>query len=236
MDDDIRSKHVSWTGACRLIPSRFPPVELYEPVAEPRDWDALKALDSLTNPRLSESGGREFLRPEDRHVTHHWLVAPFAYPDLEPTPFSDGSYGVCYVAETEKGALAMAVRRREAFLRATATPPTRLDMRQLVTPVSAMLHDLTAWPGLADNSETRRLCEKLRGQGSYGVLLPSPFRTREGTAVLFRPTAMTRATQAKHYCFIWDGTRISGIYDYANEAEQAFDPETLFTALAKAAA
>lgn len=237
MDDDIPTKHVSWGRSCRLIPSRFPPVELYELVAEPKDWDTLKALDLLTNPRLSaEGGGREFLRPEDRHVTQHWLVAPFAYPEPGATPYSDGSYGVCLVAETEKGALAAAVQRREAFMRATAMPPTRLDMRQLATPVSAVLHDLTGWSGLADDAETRRICQKLREQGSHGVLLASPFRAGESTAVLFRPTAMKGASQAKHYCFVWDGSRISGIYDYSDQTEQTFDPATLITTGARAAA
>jgi len=237
MDDDIPSKHVSWGGACRLIPSRFPPVELYELVADQKDQEALKALETLTNPRLSpDCGASDFLRPDDRHVTQPWLVAPFAYLEPEPTPYTDGSYGVCMAAETEKGALAAAVQRREAFMRATAMPATRLDMRQLVTPVSAMLHDLTAWPGLGDGAETRKLCQKLREQGSYGILLASPFRAGESTAVLFRPTAMTRATQAKHYCFVWDGTRISGIYDYSNVTEQTFDPATLITAGARAAA
>ncbi|MEZ5897896.1 MAG: RES family NAD+ phosphorylase [Hyphomicrobiaceae bacterium] len=237
MDDDIPSKHVSWGRACRLIPSRFPPVELYEPVADQKGREALKALETLTNPRLSPDGGvGDFLRPDDRHVMQPWLVAPFAYLDPEPTPYSDGSYGVCIVAETEKGALAAAVQRREAFMRATAMPPMRLDMRQLVTPVSATLHDLTNWPRVGDSAETRRICQKLREQGSYGVLLASPFRVRESTAVLFRPTAMARATQAKHYCFVWDGSRISGIYDYSDQTEQTFDPATLITLGAKAAA
>jgi hypothetical protein len=115
-------------------------------------------------------------------------------------------------------------------------PATRLDMRQLVSPVSATLHDLTGWPGVRDSAETRRICQKLREQGSYGILLASPFRAGESTAVLFRPTAMTRTTQAKHYCFVWDGTRISGIYDYSDQTEQTFDPATLITAGARAAA
>lgn len=236
MNDAVPTSHVSWTQSCRLIPSRFPPVELYEPVAEPDVGDALKALEELTNPRLSANSAREFLRPEDRHVAHHWLVAPFAYPDTAPTRFSDGSFGICMVAETEKGALAAAVRRREEFLRATATPATRLDMRQLVMPVSAGLHDLSGWGGLEDASEMRRLCQTLRQQGSFGVKLPSPDRAGESMAVLFRPTAMTGATQSKHYCFIWDGQRISGIYDYSDRAEEPYDPATLITTPQRAAA
>lgn len=237
MVDEVPKRSVSWTRSCRLIPSRFPPVELYESIAEPQDWEALKRIEAITNPRLGKDGaGHEFLRPEDRRVSQSWLVAPFAYPDLEPSAYSDGSYGVCLVAQTNEGALIEAVRRREVFLRATGMPPTRLDMRLLVKPVSAQLHDLSKWPSLGDPVETRRLCLSLQASGSHGIVLPSAFRRGEQTAVLFRPTAMTSATQSTHYCFMWDGKRIAGIYAYADESEKTFDPDTLITCPSKAAA
>jgi len=237
MVDEVPKRSISWTRSCRLIPSRFPPVELYEPVADPKDWEALKAIESITNPRLVPDGaGHEFLRPEDRNVTQPWLTAPFAYPDTQPSLFSDGSYGVCLVAQTNEGALIEAVRRREAFLRATATPPTKLDMRLLIKPVSAQLHDLSMWGSLGDPVETRRLCCALQAAGSHGVVLPSGFRQGEQTAVLFRPTAMTSATQSTHYCFIWDGKRIAGIYAYAGQSDDIVDPDSLITRPAKAAA
>lgn len=237
MADDIPRKTISWIRSCRLFPSRFPPVDLYERVAAPNDREALKDIDALTNPRFSSgSEGPPYLLPEDRHVTQPWLVAPFAYPNPEVSPYSDASYGVCFVAQTNEGALIEAVRRREEFLRATDTPATKLDMRLLITPVSAQLHDLTNWPGVADPDETRRICRNLQALGSHGIVLPSPYRRGEQTAVLFRPTAMTSATQSTHYCFVWDGKRISKIYEYSDRSEEAFDPEQLITETAKAAA
>jgi hypothetical protein len=47
---------------------------------------------------------------------------------------------------------------------------------------------------------------------------------------------MTSATQSTHYCFMWDGKRIAGIYAYADESEKTFDPDTLITCPSKAAA
>ncbi|MCP4475568.1 MAG: hypothetical protein GY821_13590 [Gammaproteobacteria bacterium] len=36
----------------RLIPSKFPPIALFEDVANPRDFEALYAVQRLTNPRI----------------------------------------------------------------------------------------------------------------------------------------------------------------------------------------
>src|SRR5580704_15408408 len=128
-----RTRLVEWAGSYRLIPSRFPPVELYQPIARLEDWEALKRIEDMTNPRLRErSGAFGQLLPEDRgRVEQNWLVAPFTYPDPEPSQFSDGSFGVCVVAETLATALLMSVKRRETFLKRTAEPPTQLDMRVL---------------------------------------------------------------------------------------------------------
>ena len=37
----------------RIILSRYPQISLFERVSAPQDWDALYAVESLTNPRLA---------------------------------------------------------------------------------------------------------------------------------------------------------------------------------------
>lgn len=218
---------IHWTASCRLIPSRFPPVELYEPVCPELDWDALKRVEGMTNPRLREMEiGLGLLHPDDRgRVSQNWIVAPFTYPDPEPTAFSDGTYGVCTVAENPQGALLLAVQKREAFLRRTDTGPTRLEMRMLKTPLKAELHDLQIASGLDDWSFTQEAASNLRKADSYGLLLPD----RDGVgrlAVVLRPTAFCGfAVQAEHYAFLWDGNRIKEIYDFSTG--EAFDPARL---------
>src|ERR1700722_2730069 len=139
---NIPQRRVDWPHASRLIPSRFPPVELYEPIAPQSDWDGLKGIEAMTNPRLRERSSGGVLLPEDRTVEQNWLVAPFAYPDPEPSTFSDGSYGVSVVAESLRLALLMSIARREIFLRRTNEGPTRLIMRVLKMPIKSHLHDL----------------------------------------------------------------------------------------------
>ena len=40
---------LAWTPSYRLIPSRFPPVTLFDRVADPADLDAVFFVENLTN-------------------------------------------------------------------------------------------------------------------------------------------------------------------------------------------
>ncbi len=50
-------KHFSEQHCYRLIPSKYPPINLYEDVAEPGQLEAIFAVEAITNPRLSEEVG-----------------------------------------------------------------------------------------------------------------------------------------------------------------------------------
>lgn len=227
-------RKVTWKRSCRLISSRFPPVELYQPIAPSEMWDALKDIELMTNPRLREVSAREYMWPEDRSVEQNWVVAPFAYPNPHPTRFSDGSFGYCVVAQSDDGALADSVASRENFLRKTREPATKLDMRMLVTPLSASLHDVSALDG-AEPGKIRQAAISLRAEKSYGLLLPSRTRSGESIAVALRPTAFSGlAVQTDHYSYIWDGQRISQIYRYSDG--RTIDPDELITAKKRRAA
>ena len=60
--------HVQWDRAFRLIRSIHPPIDLFEDIADPRDWEALASVESKTNPRLMENMGRLDLVPPERRV------------------------------------------------------------------------------------------------------------------------------------------------------------------------
>ena len=233
--NNIPLRRVDWPDAFRLIPSRFPPVELYEPVAPKEDWDALKRVEAMTNPRLREKGGAGLLLPEDRVVEQNWLVAPFAYPDPEPSLYSDGSYGVCVIAQSLHSALLISIRRREDFLSRTKEPPTRLVMRVIKAPICAKLHDLTQSPKMDAGVSARPLVQQLRQAKSYGFLLVGPKGGKDRLAIILRPTAFVPpAVQAEHYCFIWNGERIHQIFAF--KEGQVIDPNDLARSTSRSAA
>ena len=59
---------VEWPRAWRIIASRYPPIDLFERLTDdPAVWDALIALEQLTNPRVRDEVGEiALVAPEDR--------------------------------------------------------------------------------------------------------------------------------------------------------------------------
>ena len=48
---------VEWHPGFRIIPSRFPSVNIFDRIANPEDFDALYALEAMTNPRIRDEVG-----------------------------------------------------------------------------------------------------------------------------------------------------------------------------------
>lgn len=58
MADTPPLKRIRWSQALRIVPSRFPPVSVYDRIADPDDLEALFAIEALTNPRIRDEIGR----------------------------------------------------------------------------------------------------------------------------------------------------------------------------------
>ena len=104
-----------------------------------------------TNPRLMETIGNLALVPHSRRVgdaTASYLMAPFTHisPD-RPSRFSDGHYGVLYVAKSFETAVLETMHHHGRFMAATAQPPGwTSQFREIVLDLDASLHDLRS-PG-----------------------------------------------------------------------------------------
>ena len=57
-----------WAKAVRIIRSIFPPIDLFEDIADPADWPAIMAAEQKTNPRLAERLGEVERVPPGRRV------------------------------------------------------------------------------------------------------------------------------------------------------------------------
>ena len=149
----LRTLHTLWRPAHRLIPSRFPPVGLFDRVADAADLEAVFAIEALTNDRLREEAGSLALVPlEDRIAGPGTtpIMAAFTHLNPEGSRFSDGSFGVYYCAETLETALAEVRHHREAFLRRTQEGPIRLQLRLYLADLDARLVDVRRRPDKAN--------------------------------------------------------------------------------------
>jgi len=217
---EFPTAHVAWSKTYRLILSHYPPIDLYDDIADPRDWELIAAAVQRTNPRLAESYGALDTIPVDKRITGDgasWVMAAFVHfsPD-RPSRFTDGTYGVYYAGNSLETALREHTFHMARFYARTAEPvgwPS--EVRDLIGSIDAELTDLRgsdAAPYLDPDPERyaapQALAASLRGEGSNGIVYPS-VRHREGTCfAAFWPNVVSVARQADHYKYRWNGRRI----------------------------
>lgn len=206
--------HVRWPAAVRIIRSLFPPISLFEDIADPSDWPLLMAAEQKTNPRLSLSIGSLDLVPPKRRVGGpgaSYLMAPFTHASADrPTRFSDGSYGVLYAGSSFEVALAETVFHHGLFMSATnQSAGWTSQFREIVLTVDARLSDLRDMAlDPSSYAETQALGARLRDAGSDGVVYRS-VRWPEGEcAGLFYPDCAQKPVEGRHLDYHWNGTRV----------------------------
>lgn len=215
---------VAWAQAFRIIRSRFPPIDLFEDIADPADWDILARAETKTNPRFELSIGRLDLVPAERRVGgpgSSWVMAPFTHASSDrPSRFSDGAYGVYYAASSFEAALAETMHHHARFMAATAEPPGwTSDFRELVGTVGADFHDLRTSPAWSDcltphdYGASQALGAALRRSGSNGVVYPSVRQPGADCLGAFYPDVIGVPTQGRHLSYHWDGARIDQLKD-----------------------
>lgn len=206
---------VRWRPSYRIVSSRYPPVGLFDRVADPDDLEAVFVLEGLTNPRLRQSAGELSLVPPNRRISGPDttpIMAAFTHLNPDGSRFSPGSFGVYYAARERDTAVAETVFHQQRFLAATREAPIKLEMRCLIADVRGALHDIRGgWPQLHDPhsySASQQVAVALRAAGSNGLVYDS-VRAPGGQCVgLFHPDLVAPVRQAGHLHYHWDGCRI----------------------------
>ncbi|CAN5299467.1 RES family NAD+ phosphorylase [soil metagenome] len=214
---------VRWTPAWRIVPTRYPSVYLFDRIADPADFDALYALEAMTNDRLRDEVGQiELVAAADRLVGPGSGPIMAAFTHLNPlgSRFSDGHYGVFYAARERETAIAETQHHHGRFLRATQEGPLQLPMRLYAVRIDARLHDLRghapANQAVHDPDRygaAQALGRQLRDAGSNGVVYRSVRRAGGQCAGLFKPRAARDCTHAAHLLYAWDGEQFGDVYE-----------------------
>jgi hypothetical protein len=221
---------VDWPQAWRIIASRYPPINLFERLtADTAVWDALMALEQLTNPRVRDEVGDIALVPPDERISGpgaSYVMAAFTHINPKGSRLSDGTFGVYYAAAALETAIAETVFHFEAFARDSADPPRSEDMRVLVGTVAAEFEDVTALP-IADRQAildpqsyavSQAYAKLLRAAGADGVAYPSVRHDSGQCLGAFRPRAVGVPHQERHLKYRWNGERVDRYFDYARDA------------------
>ena len=224
----IPTRRVRWKAAYRLIPSRYPPISIFERIADPKDWEMLYALEGLTNPRLRQEAGEISLVPPSRRVSGPGasiVMAPFTHASTDrPTRFSTGAFGVYYAGHKFETALREVAFHMGRFYASTSDPPHDEAFRTYKGAIDSVLHDLRKgdWavfldPDPANYVHAQTLGDHLRNSGSNGIAYPS-VRHRKGECIgAFWPDVVDIPVQTEHVMLRWNGEKITAWFDYETD-------------------
>ena len=214
---------VCWRPCYRIIPSRFPPIDLFERVAAADDWDLLQELEGETSARLREqTGAIHLVRDEDRRYGPGWtpVMAAFCHLSEQGSRFTDGSFGAYYCALTEATAIAETRYRAERFMQESNEPPMQLQQRVYLADLEGELFDLRgnppgAAPLLApdDWNAGQAFGRKAWEAHADGIVYPSVRDPDGECAAVLRPPVLSATCQGRHLGYEWDGERVRHVLE-----------------------
>ena len=114
------------------MPTRHPAISLFDRVADADDFDALYALETMSNERAREAVGEVERVPRALRQFGPGsgpIMAAFTHVNVDGSRFSDGRWGVFYAARERATAIAETRYHHARFLAATQQGAMHLPMR-----------------------------------------------------------------------------------------------------------
>lgn len=209
-------RRVAWPRTVRIIRSIHPPIDLFEDIADPSDWEALASAEAKFNPRVRDSIGDLSKVPIARRVAGpgaSWVMAPFVHCSaLRPGRFSDGSFGLYYAGDRTEVAIAETIHHHSRFMRATAEAPGwTSQFRELIGSVDTDLDDVAGRADLldpADYGPSQAFGAERRAAGSSGITWPSVRYPGGGCIASFWPDVVPIPAQGAHFAYHWNGSAV----------------------------
>ncbi len=186
--------------------------------------EALWQLEARTNPRLREQAGElHRVAPGDRVSGPGATVVMAAFTHIGyPSRFSDGSYGVYYAGRRLETAIRETVHHRELIARDARLGPDQFSMRSWVAQLRKPLHDIrdAGFAPLHDpdpRPEQHPLAQefgrRMREQRAWGLVYNSVRHPGGQCIAAFRPPAITLPSQGAHLIYVWNGERITEVFE-----------------------
>jgi len=203
--------------AHRLVNSKFPPIALFDDVASAEEFDALYAVQALTNPRLQAEVGSLALIARDQIPFGiqgcAYATAPFTHVNPNGSRFGDGSFGILYLADTMDTAVAEVRHHQQAYWsKVHGLNYERFVFRGLVCQfVEARMLDATALPlshpiyASDDYSASRVLGQDTLKAGAPGLRYHSVRAPGHTCWALMTPRPVRSIVQSHHYEMVWNG-------------------------------
>ncbi len=215
-------KEVKASQGYRLVNTKYPPISLFDDVADAEDFDKLYAIQAMTNPRLrDEVGDVTLIAPDEIPYQcqrgRSFAIAPFTHINPSGGRFSDGLFGALYIASTEQtAALEVRHHQQQYWQNVEGLSYDRFLFRGLIVTHQAapIYHIDTAQETVLNPSsyiDSQQLARELKQQDFQAVHYPS-VRDENGECwALFTPKPVSDVVQSYLLEMIWDGDSISEV-------------------------
>jgi hypothetical protein len=215
LKDPVRRSLVRWTGAARLVASRYPVVGLLDRVATPEDLDAVFELEGWTNDRINGELGLLHSIPRAEWVLGRPMssvvMASFCHPRHGGGRFSSGDRGAWYAARRIETALAESIFHRTQELREIGAFETRAQMRVYLADFNARFADIRPAGAPrplydpASYAASQQFGQEVLTSGGNGVVYRSVRDPGGECLACFRPALVRNVRAGGHYEFRWIG-------------------------------
>ena len=204
-------------GTHRLIPSRYPPVGIFDEIASPEEIESLYDLESWTNDRISAGFGQLTFVPRDQWVVGvsnaTIIMAAFCHPNPTGGRFNTSNLGAWYGSLKLETAIEETIYHRMREFLEVGRLTGKVCMREYLADFDAEFHDIRedkdVYKPLYDPisyEESQVFSELLRGMNSNGIVYKS-VRDKGGDCVVcYKPRLILNVTQGKHLSYVWDGS------------------------------
>ncbi|MGF1683524.1 RES family NAD+ phosphorylase [Photobacterium minamisatsumaniensis] len=222
----VKDSKVSFNGqqCYRLIPSKYPPINLYEDVCEPEQLEAIFAIEAITNPRLSEEVGDFSRIPADERlvgIPHcSFVMAAFTHVNPDGARFNTADFGAYYAAPDINTAIKETVHHMERVMGFTNEPAQDIQMRCIDAWFAAELVDLRQQEALdsalyhpTNYNQSQMLACDLKTSKADGVVYQSVRHQGHDCYALFKPNVVTKVCQSKHFTYKWNGDSVNSILE-----------------------
>lgn len=208
----------------RIIATCHPPINFFERHVPPELLGALWELEAETNPRLLDEVGRlELIAPEDRVTGPHASIVMASFTHIgHASRFSDGRFGVYYAGRSLETAMRETVHHRQIIASDAGLGPDEFSLRVWIGEICKPLHDVrgAGYDDLHDDAPrpeqhlyAQAFGNTLRMQGSWGILYRSVRHAGGECIAALRPPAVSLPVQGAHLIYVWDGERITHVYE-----------------------
>ena len=202
--------------AWRLVNSKFPPIAIFDDVADADEFDVLYQIQALTNPRLKNEVGHLELIPRAEIPFGipgcSYATAPFTHVNPAGSRFSDGRFGVLYLADSIDAALAEVQHHQSLYWsKVRNLNYERFVFRGLSCSfVDAAMKDATSIPmtdplyAPDDYTDSHRFGRAIKDAGCPGLRYHSVRMPGSHCWALMTPRPVLSIIQTAHYEMVWN--------------------------------